>query len=123
MADVIAAMGNLERVVVELDSESKALARVQDELEPLTRDYRDFIEDHTCSLFDQANKHGNRLPGDKDLREMLARRAMDALTRGQYDAKVHRREKLQDRIRDLRAEADAYRSLLSAARTEVEAAQ
>lgn len=121
MADVLAAMADLDRVVAELDADSRSLAEAQDELEPVQRAYRDFIEHHTCVLYDQATTNGKRLPGDKDLREMLARRAMDPHIRGQHDVLVHRREKLQDRIRDLRAEADAYRSLLSAARTEVEA--
>lgn len=122
-ADVVTVRGILSARADELDRLSKSLAQVCRDLEPVENQYRAFVDDHELGLLKRSEDDPNyRLPSAA-LRLKLAHKAIDTALLGRYMALVSSRARLQQRIRDLKAEVEAQRSILSALKVEMEATQ
>lgn len=121
MSDVITARGNLNTLALELGSLSTKLAQVSRDLEPVERQYHDFVDEFEVGLLLKSESDEDyRLPSAA-LRLKLAHRAMDPALLGRYMGLVNSRSRLQQRLRDLKAEVDAQRSILSSLKSELEA--
>lgn len=110
------AIRKLEDAAGAIAQRAKALGDTQRALEPIEIAYHDFLEAHELSLYDE----GGKLPSAK-LRLALAHRAMSAELLGHYRTLVAKRERLKKEISDLRAAAEAQRSVLSAEKITMEA--
>jgi hypothetical protein len=113
------AMDVLDKRARELDEMSRALAQVERDLEPVGESYHDFIADFEIGLW-KAHEEGAKLPSEA-LRKQMALKAMPPELRGQYIRLFGSRKRLEQRIRDIKAEVDAQRSILSALKLEMEA--
>ena len=120
MTDVASAMATLEDLAHRLDLASRELYKVTEELEPIERKYREWIDDYEVGMYREAVESESRLPSEK-LRERLALSAMDHELREMFLTFTARRERMLRRIKDLGILIDAQRSLLSAYKVEVEA--
>lgn len=116
------ALGRLEAHAQELDRLSRALAQVQRDLEQTEIEYQRHVDDYELGLyFKSEQEDGPRLPSEA-LRLKLARRAMDPELLGRRDGLVRKRDRLKQRIADLKAIVESERSILSALKVEMEAA-
>lgn len=114
-------LGKLDEHARELDSLSKALHAVSQKLEPAERAYTEFVEKFEVGLFLKSEaEDGPRLPGEA-MRLKLARRDMPAEMLGEYEGLKAKRQRLKDRISDIKAEIEAQRSILSALKEEAAA--
>lgn len=121
MSDVLDARAKLREQAEELDKYSKALAFVCRELEPVEAEYQRFVDDFELGLLLRSeNEDGYRLPSAA-LRLKMAHQAMKPELLGRHIGLTNKRTRLQQRIRDLKAQVDAQRSLVSAYRAEMEA--
>jgi hypothetical protein len=114
------AMQTLFNFAEELNRLSGDLARVSRDLEPIQRQYEQFVADFEIGLWQQHQDTGAKLPAAA-LRVRLAEKAMDPALLGRYTGLVHSRERLQQRIRDVKQMVEAQRSILSALKAELEA--
>lgn len=115
-------VGKLKDQADELDGLSRALHETERRLEPVERQYRTFVDDFEVGLWKQHQDEGKKLPSEA-LRVKLAEQAMDPALLGQYVGLVMARKRAEKRIKDLRSAVDAQRSILSALKTEMEAAR
>jgi hypothetical protein len=106
----------------ELDNVSKALVQVERDLEVLEPRYEDFIESHIAGLWEDAQEGGTKLPPE-DVRKALAHKAMPSDLKDQYRANIATRRRAKSRLADLREIVSAHRSIVSAAKTEMEASE
>lgn len=106
-------MRHLDRIAGELSLRSDQLNDVCKALEPIEQKYDAFVDDYELGLLLKSETTDYKLPSEK-LRLKKARAAMDADLLGRYEALLRKRKRLQDRISNLKAEADARRSILSA---------
>ena len=117
------ALARLDGHAAELDDLSKRLAGVQRQLEDSDRTYQDFVDDYETGLYlkskDPGVDDGPKLPSDA-MRKLLARRAMDPELLGRRDGLIHKRDRLKQRIGDLKEVIQAERSVLSALKVEAE---
>jgi hypothetical protein len=121
VSDVIDARTALNRLAVELGDMSSKLAQVCRDLEPVERDYSAFVDEFEVGLLLRSESdEGYKLPSAA-LRLKLAHRKMDPDLLGRYMGLVNSRSRLQQRLRDLKAEIEAQRSILSALKVEMEA--
>lgn len=117
------AMQRLSDLAQELDQRSLDLAKLERELEPLRTGYENHIAAFELVLWERhTGEEGEKFPPER-VRERMALRAMDPEIRGRHDALVARRRRIEQRIRDIKAQVDAQRSILSALKTEMEATQ
>lgn len=122
MTTAAEAMDRLDGHSVELDSLSKALAEVGRRLEPVELEYDEFIENFEVGLFLRSQEeNGPKMPSEA-IRLALARREMKPELLGAHEGLRRKRERLRQRIGDLKATIEADRSILSALKLEVEAA-
>ena len=119
MTDPIEGRAKVQGLAGDLDRLSKKLGAINRELRPIQEGYDDFIRDHEAGLYD-ALEDGQRLPG-KEMRLTLALRDMPASFRGKHHRLVSERESLKQQISNLKVEVDAWRSVLSANKAELEA--
>lgn len=97
------------------------LAECERQLEPVETEYVTFVDDFETGLWTQhVGEAGAKLPPEK-LRLKLAQQAMDPGLLGRYVGLMNKRKRLQERIRSLKAEIEAQRSILSALKVELEA--
>jgi hypothetical protein len=121
VSDVITARSRLSELANSLDRWSKALAQTSRDLEPVEEQYRTFVDEFEVGLLLRSEGEDDyRLPSAA-LRLKLAHRAMDPDLLGRYMGLVQARTRLQQRIRDLKSEIEAQRSILSALKVELEA--
>ena len=120
MTDVIDARGNLNRLSLELGQLSTKLAQVCRDLEPVEAEYTRFVDDFELGLLLKSETSDYKLPSGA-LRLKLAHQKIDADLLGRRMGLTNSRERLQQRIRDLKAEIEAQRSILSALKVEMEA--
>jgi hypothetical protein len=121
MSDVLTARTRLSELANDLGDLSGMLARVSRDLEPVEEQYRAFVDDFEVGLLLRSeDEDGYKLPSES-LRIKLAHRKMDPALLGRYMGLTKSRERLQQRIRDLKAEIEAQRSILSALKVEMEA--
>lgn len=107
------ALGRLDQHARELDSCSNALAELQRALEEVDQEYRAFVDDFEVGLYLQCEADGKRLPSEA-MRLKLARRKMAPELLGRRDGLVMRRDRLRQRISDLKTIVDSERSILVA---------
>ena len=120
-AEAIDARAKLRAQADELSLRSGELARVSRELEPVEKQYREFVDDFEIGLWKRSeDEKGFRLPA-AGLRVKLAHQAMDPALLGRYVGLSHSRERLVQRIRDLKVEVEAQRTIVSALKAELEA--
>lgn len=118
--DVIGARSKLNDLAGSLDRWSRALAQTSRDLEPVEAKYRSFVDDHELGLLKKSEDEDYKLPS-AGLRLKLAHRAMDPELLGRYMGLTTARERQIQRLRDLKAEIEAQRSILSALKSELEA--
>ena len=115
------AMLKLGEQAEELGDLSGRLADVSRKLEPVEREYTDFVDNHELGLWNRSeDEDGFKLPSAA-IRLKLAHQAMPPELLGRYKGLVESRSRLVQRIRDLKAEIEAQRSILSALKVEMEA--
>lgn len=115
------ATGRLSELSAELDGISRNLAGVSRSLEPVEADYRRFVDDFELGLYQRSiDEDGYKLPSEA-MRAKLAIRAMPPELFGRYTALVRSRDRMVQRIRDIKTEVEAQRSILSALKEEASA--
>lgn len=116
------ASARLIRAASELDEISKALVQTEGAIEELEPLYQQWIEDFIAGLWDESVEEEKKFP-PQDVRNAMAVKAMDPDLRRDYRACIRRRQKTKQRLTDLREIVAAQRSIVSAAKTEVEASE
>lgn len=122
MTDPAAVMAKLDQQAAELDELSKGLAVTERKLEPLEAFYAEALDDFEVGCWDRHVKEEAKLPS-ADMRERLARRTMPDRVLSERAALLAKRKRLERRIKDLGGAIDAQRSILSALKSELEAAR
>lgn len=112
----------LDGHALELGELSAARLKVNRALADADREYTAFVDDFETGLWLKAQADGKRLPS-QDLRVKLARQAMAPELLGKHDGLVMQRDRIRQRIGDLKVIVDAERSVLSALKTEMEASR
>lgn len=112
----------LIRATIELDNTSKALVQVEKDLEVLEPRYEDFVESFIATLWEDAQAEGTKLP-PADVRDALAHKAIPKDLKDSYRANIATRRRAKSRLADLREIVAAHRSIVSAAKTEMEASE
>jgi IS4 transposase len=120
MSDAASAMDALDLHAGELDSLSKLAAEVERELEPIEREYQDFLDVFEVGCWDRHVKDGDKLPSEA-MREKLARRELPTVLLGKYSELTSRRKRIEKRIAALKTQISAQQSILSAHKLEAEA--
>lgn len=120
MSETIEAMTKVQNLAIDLDRLSRQLGRVNRELRPIKREYDNFIRDHEAGLYAASVEDGYKLPG-KEMRLTLALSEMPASFRGKHHELVSERESLKQQISNIKVEVEAWRSVLSANKVEMEA--
>lgn len=120
MTDALAIMDRLDKLADELDRRSRELADCERELEPVKERYESFIDGYEVGLWEAHVKDDAKLPSES-MRLKLARRDMDPMLLGRYGTLSHRSKRLEKRLSSLKAAVSAQQSLLSAAKSEMEA--
>jgi septal ring factor EnvC (AmiA/AmiB activator) len=120
MTDIATAMRVLMDSADELDRISKQLVETEGQLAPLEADLTTFVQDFTVALWlahiDREEKH----PPEKT-REALAHRAFNRDKYHQILTLRASRGRSKARLSDLREIVAAQRSIVSAAKTEIDA--
>jgi hypothetical protein len=112
------AMQRLDAKTWEIGQIADALADIERKLEPVEVEYQAFVDNHEIGLYQRSiEEDGFRLPSES-LRAKLANRAMDPELFGKRTALRNGRDRAQERIKTLRVEIDALRSILSALKEE-----
>jgi phage-related minor tail protein len=120
---VIEASQRLMEAVAELDGISKTLVQTERQLEPLTDAVEDFMESYMADLWDESVKpDGPKFPPEQ-IRTALAHRAIDKELYARYRQLVRSRIRAKQRLSDLREIVAAQRSIVSAAKMELEASE
>lgn len=120
VSDVIEARQALSRIVCDLSKCSLDLADVSRKLAATEAEYRSFVDDFELGLLSRSeDEEGYRLPS-ASLRLKMAHKAMDPALLGRYMGLSESRDRLKQRISDLKHEADSQRSILSALKVEAE---
>ena len=120
MSDRVECKDKLRQLAQRLDTLSRTLGGINNELRPIEEQYTDFIREHEAGLWDECERDGKKLPG-KEMRLTLALNEMPTVLRGKYRELVSKRESLKQQIGNLKVEVDSWRSLLSAEKAELEA--
>ena len=115
------ALDRLDAHSRELGDLSGALLEINRRLDDVEREYQAFVDDFEVGLYLRSEEpDGPRLPSEA-MRIKLARREMSPELLGRRDLLVRKRERIRQRISDLKAEIEADRSILSALKLEAEA--
>lgn len=122
-ADAIGARSRLSELAQELGARSVDLARVSRELEAVEEEYRTFVDEYEIGLWQRSEDEDDFKLPSAAMRVKLAHKAMEPALLGRYKGLCASRERLVQRIRDLKAEVEAQRSILSSLKTEMEATQ
>lgn len=120
MTDVAESITKLREFADELDRLSRALNRVEQDLEPVEKEYQTFVDDFEVGLWTKHEDEGSKLPSEA-LRLKLAHKKMNPELLGRYVGLVHARKRGEKRIATLKTSVEAQRSILSALKTEAEA--
>jgi hypothetical protein len=108
----------LNTLADELGTLAGLLADVERQLEPVENEYVQFIDNFDTGLWFSHVNDGAKLPSEA-MRLKLARKEMDPELLGKYIGLTNSRKRLVDRIRSLKAEIEAQRSILSALKEEL----
>lgn len=114
MTEGITVIGRLRELSEENEDLSHKLLQVERDLEPVQRDYDDFISDYEIGLWQRAqDEEGFKLPAEA-LRIKLAQRAMPPELLGRHRGLLASRDRLKTRIAHVKTAVEAQRSILSA---------
>lgn len=83
------------------------------DLEPVEIEYEQFVADFEIGLWKRHEDEGAKFPS-QSMRIKLAHKAMDPALLGRYVGLVNARKRGIERIRSVKAAAEAQRSVLSA---------
>lgn len=97
----------------ELNQLALGMAHVARELEPVEKEYREFVDAYEIGLWTKHTEEGDKLPSEK-LRLQLAHQAMPPELYGRYFALTNSRDRMVKRVSVLKTVVEASRSLLSA---------
>jgi hypothetical protein len=122
MSDLLDSSARLIAATSELDQISKQLIEVEKVLEIQEPQIEDAIEEYLVALADQCDEEDKRLPPE-DVRKARAGKSVDAELRLAYRRNVAVRRRCKSRLSDLREIVAAHRSIVSAAKTEMEATE
>jgi len=123
MSEAVEQRHALTAIAGELDDLCSRLAQVQRDLEPVEREYEQFVANFELGLWRKAESGEiKRLPGEA-LRLKMAHLEMPAELLGRREGLRQSEKRLIKRISTLKAAADARRSVLSALKVEMEATQ
>jgi septal ring factor EnvC (AmiA/AmiB activator) len=120
MSDVPSVMRKLEDNARQLDGLSRQLSAVGEEFARVAEGYREFVDDYEVGLYFKSESEGTKLPSEA-MRLKLAHKAMNPEALGRYMALKARKESLAREIRDLKAEVEINRTIMSTLRIEMEA--
>jgi chromosome segregation ATPase len=110
----------LTDIANELETLSAGLHQLEQKSEAALAEYEEAIADFEAGMFDRYDKDEGKWPGEKT-RTRLARREMDPDLKRNVDRIHAARRRAERRISDLKAEADSWRSILSALKEEMAA--
>lgn len=116
------AMAELQQLSRDIGALGTKLAQVNQALEPVQEQYEQFLDDFETGLWFKHETQGAKLP-PADMRIRLAHKAMSPELLGQYHGLTNKRDRLRRAISDKKALVDAWRSMLSALKVEMEAAR
>ena len=122
MSIVVDASLSLIAKANELDAISKALVTVENRLEILEPQYEDSIEAYVAELWETCLQEERKFP-PQDVRTAMAKKAVPQDLKDEYRTLIRRRAKTKARLSDLREIVAAQRSIVSAAKTELEASE
>jgi phage shock protein A len=117
------AMAKLQQLSNQLGSLATTLAEVNQALEPVEEEYEQFLDDYETGLWFKAQTDDSAKLPPKDMRVRLAHKAMAPELLGSYRGLTNKRDRLRKAISDKKADVDAWRSMLSALKTEMEASR
>ncbi len=120
MSDAATAIATLERCAGELDKLSKFAGMLEEELEPVEREYHDFVDAFEVGCWERHVKDHAKLPSEA-MREKLARAELPTALLGKYGELMSKRRRIQQRIALVKTRVSANQSILSALKTEAEA--
>jgi len=106
----------------ELNDLSGKLVEIERQLEPVEDQVNGFIESFVADLWEDHVKHEVKFPPEA-VRSALAHQAIDVEIYARYRALKRTRVRLKQRLSDLREIVAAQRSIVSAAKTELEASE
>jgi chromosome segregation ATPase len=118
-------MASAQRLIAatsELDQISKQLIQIEKVIEVQEPQIEDLIEGYIAALHEECEEAGKRLPPE-DVRKALASRSVDPELRRGYRQNLAVRRRCKSRLADLREIVAAHRSIVSAAKTELEASE
>jgi hypothetical protein len=121
-SDVINASLTLMASARELDELSKTLTGVERELEPLETELSTWVEDFHAACWERHVMEEAKLPSS-EIRVALAHKAFDREKYTRVLTLTAARNRGKRRISDLKGVVDAQRSIVSALKTEMEAAE
>jgi hypothetical protein len=116
------AMAELQKLSNELGTLASLLAVVNQKLEPVQVEYEQFLDDFETGLWFKHETQDAKLPSEK-MRMRLAHKQMKPELLGQYRGLMDQRDRLRKAISDKKALVDAWRSMLSALKVEMEASR
>jgi hypothetical protein len=119
---MIDSAGRLIAATAELDRISKQLIEVELVIEIQEPQIEDAIEEYLVALAEECEEQEKRLPPE-DIRKARAGRSVDAELRLAYRRNIAVRRRCKSRLADLREIVSAHRSIVSAAKTEMEATE
>jgi hypothetical protein len=122
MSDVVLAARVLTSCADELNHVSLRLAETSNQLEPLEADLTEHVEDFIVGLWTAHVEMGEKHPPE-ETRKALAHRAFDREKYRQILALRAARTRAKGRLSDLKEIVAAQRSIVSAAKTELEATE
>lgn len=110
----------LKEIARELDQLSRDLADLERSREPIDREVKDFIRDFELGLYHRSINEGSKMPAER-IRDALALQAISPPLYGKWMAMNSSRDRMRQRISDLKSESDSWRSVVSALKVELEA--
>lgn len=129
-ADPTAVMDRLDKLATELDQRSNRLAAGERSLSGYDQNgehvagveelYEQWMDTYITGLWAKHIEDGAKLPSE-EIRLRLARKDMPPKLLGEYTDLKAQRKRLENRIRDIKTQVEAQRSILSALKTEAEA--
>lgn len=120
---VIESAQKLMDAVEQLDAISKELVATEIVLEELEDEYDDYIENFEAVLWEESlEEDGPKFPAER-VRLALAHRKIDKGMYARYRSARRARTRAKQRLSDLREVVAAHRSIVSAAKTELEASE
>lgn len=122
MTDIAEASRALMDAAKELDGLSRKLVEIERELAPIELDLTAFVEDFKVALWQKHVDDGEKHPPE-ETRNALAHRAFETDRYHRALALRAARARAKGRLSDLREIVAAQRSIVSAAKTELEATE